>query len=280
MLKNMCNITFNHPVQLTMNAKKFYDNFDTNFFKTYDYLKNNNLISKNFEFSLEELFLNNKQIEEFIEILSQDWVWCEKGCYITKTGKVLCKTLEYKSIRTLDKYEPYFNIDLVDYSLPRLVYSTFNTIGKKYEDIEVIGFKDGNPNNSNFENIIENEITQIEIDFDLKQFDEINLPHKLYVVLFISKENNTYSKIGITKYNVTQRFSREEGIKIIKYKEFDFDNAILARGYESFILAKVIPYNFKISPNKEELNGGNSECFKPQYYQTIINKITKLLESK
>ncbi|KAF2520064.1 hypothetical protein E0W68_02250 [Flavobacterium salilacus subsp. salilacus] len=97
--------------------------------------------------------------------------------------------------------------------------------------------------------------------------------HTLYLVALqhpITKE--IFCKVGITAYSIQMRFIDCD--YEIKYsKEYPFSNGIEARGWESLLLEKIIPYDWHYYPKLKSF-AGKTEC----YELTKIRQIESLMD--
>ena len=101
-------------------------------------------------------------------------------------------------------------------------------------------------------------------------------PHILYVVTLSGSTGEVFSKIGITKYTPEIRFKNEDNYKLIESVSYTLTNGIQARGLESILKETVIlPNKIQYGP-KLRLNG-YSECFKFDYFDSILHTINTLI---
>lgn len=94
----------------------------------------------------------------------------------------------------------------------------------------------------------------------LKHIKHSKKPHILYLVaLQHPTTNEMFCKIGVSAYSIQMRFIDSD--YEVKYsREFQFQDGIQARGWESLLIEKLIPYHWHYYP-KDKSFAGKTECY-------------------
>ena len=98
--------------------------------------------------------------------------------------------------------------------------------------------------------------------------------HKLYLVI-LSDGMETFLKIGVTSQEVEARFQKENTYKLKSYFDWNFADGVIARGIESLLQERLLPFNLKYKPKK--YFSGYSECYQFDSYLVVKNIIENTL---
>ena len=111
-----------------------------------------------------------------------------------------------------------------------------------------------------------------------KVLDDMCLPHKLYFCV-LERDDEMLCKVGITKYDIKTRFSTEKNyqpVMTLGTLEIVFKTGHDARGFESTLLERLLPFKDRYTPKKSL--SGRGECYKMDAYGNTIRIIRTAME--